>query len=62
MIPKELSNLFPKEMQWHIQSFLSTPTADIIKKNVIMNTPLPWHLLNQRHAALNDSDDDDDDY
>ena len=46
--------MLPHELQWKIQSYLSNPTADIIKANVKWNTPLPWHLLD-----VTDSESDD---
>lgn len=57
MIPTFIIKKLPNDVHFHIQKYLSTPSADIIRTYIMMTTPLPWHLLDD---YLDDGDSGDD--
>ena len=56
MIPECVSQHLPAELSWHIIKYLSTPSADLIRANIISNTELPWDALYDVDSSSSDDD------
>jgi hypothetical protein len=56
MLPDCVSQQLPVELSWHVIKYLSTPTADLIRANIISNTVLPWERLTYTDSSSSDDD------